>query len=131
MTARLWRLSAVLLPLFAQLAPAGAADSLPTVEAIRDKVRAATGPRASSYRETDETVRSNGVTVVEHDVVRGDDYRYAFDTGRFHTERGRYQAEDWHMNDNGQVILDAPDPGKETPEPMTTAVTAITSPVAG
>jgi clan AA aspartic protease (TIGR02281 family) len=111
--------------------PALSADTLPDVAAIREKIRAASGPRATSYHETDETVRSNGVTIVEHDFVRGDDHRYTFDAGRFHTEIGHYKLDDWHMNDNGQVVIDEPDPGKATAEPLKTTVSAIHSPVEG
>jgi predicted aspartyl protease len=132
MRSRAWRLSAALifaLPLAG--APAPAAEPVPDVASIRAKVRAASGDLPSAYRETDETTTSSGTTTVEHDYRLGKDARFTFDTGRFHTERGFYQTVAWHMNDNGQVVVDQPDPGAATPERTTTTVTAIRTPVDG
>ena len=110
---------------------AGSADPLPDEAAIRAKMRDAAGPATDTYRETDQTVRSNGTTVVEHDFVRGKDFRYTFDTGPFHSEQGVFHGDAWHMNDNGQVINDEPDPGNAVPDKTTTMVTAIHAPVEG
>ncbi len=128
------RLIAVLIfPLvFALTAPAlPAADAVPDSATIREKMRAANGPAPPVFRETDETVVSNGSTTIERDYVTASGRRYTFDTGRFHTERGVNGTDAWHMNDNGQVILDQPDPGLATREQMTTTVEAIHTPVEG
>ena len=131
MTIRAWCLMPSLLLLFPAAVPVAAADTVPDAPAIREKIRTAAGPLAQSYRETDETVSSNGTTTVEHDFRRGADFRYTFDTGRFHTERGVSKGEAWHMNDNGQVVINEPDPGLATREQTTTTVTAIHTPVEG
>ena len=132
MTNESGRLIAVLIfPLvFALTAPAlPAADAVPDSATIREKMRAANGPAPPVFRETDETVVSNGSTTIERDYVTASGRRYTFDTGRFHTERGVNGTDAWHMNDNGQVILDQPDPGLATREQMTTTVEAIHTPV--
>lgn len=137
MRSRAWRLFAALifaLPVFASPllgAPSAAAEPVPDAAAIRARVRAAVGDLPEAYRETDETTTSTGTTTVEHDYRRGRDLRFTFDTGRFHTERGIFQAAAWHMNDNGQVVMDQPDPGQAAPEHLTTTVTAIHAPVEG
>lgn len=133
MPIRAWRYLPLLLPLLLlpSAVPAGAADAVPDAATIRAKVRDAAGTLPPNYRETDETVSSNETTTVEHDFRRGADVRFTFDTGRFHTERGISNHEAWHMNDNGQVILNEPDPGLAVREQMKTVVTAIDKPVAG
>jgi predicted aspartyl protease len=118
--------------LVALVAPAGSApNEVPDPATIREKIRTAAGPVPETYRETDETVSSNGMTTVEHDFVSPAGRRYTFDTGRLHSERGVSGTDAWHMNDNGQVILDQPDPGLATREQTTTTVQAIHTPVEG
>jgi len=126
-------IAALVFPLVLALtAPAvPAADGVPDAATIREKMLAATGPAPPVYRETDETVVSNGSTTIERDYVTATGRRYTFDTGRFHTERGANGTDAWHMNDNGQVILDQPDPGLATREQITTTVEAIHAPVEG
>lgn len=131
MTIRVWRLLSALLLLLSPSLPAAATDAVPDVAAIREKVRAAAGEIPASSREIDETVASNGTTTVEHSFRRGKNVRFTFDTDRFHTERGSNDGQAWHMNDNGQVVLDEPDPGLATREQTTTTVTATDKPVAG
>jgi predicted aspartyl protease len=134
MRSRAWRLVGALIlafPLTGAPAAAAPADPVADAAAIRAKVRAAAGDLPAAYRETDETTTSTGTTTVEHDYRRGKDVRFTYDTGRFPTERGIYRALAWHMNDNGQVVVDQPDPGEAAPEPTTTTVTAIRAPVAG
>ena len=130
---RVWRFVAALIFPFLVLSSgaAGAADPLPDAPTIRAKIRAAEGPTRETFRETDETVQSNGTTTVEHDFTRGDDYRYVFDTGPFHTEHGFFHGDAWSMNDNGQVVMDEPDPGQAVPDKTTTTVAAIHAPVEG
>ncbi len=134
MTTVLGRLGLVLVfvLLVALVAPAASApNEVPDSATIREKVRSAAGQAPETYRETDVTVFSNGTTTVEHDFVSPAGRRYTFDTGRLHTERGVSGADAWHMNDNGQVVLDQRDPGLATREQTTTTVEAIHSPVEG
>ena len=108
-----------------------AAESVPDVATIREKIRDAVGPLPPAYREIDQMLTSDGTVTVEHEYVNGANRRYTFDAGRFHTERGVDGHEAWHMNDNGQVVVDQPDPGLATREQTTTTVTAIHEPVEG
>ena len=131
MTKRAWFAGAAIAVL---LAPAGlpaAADTVPDLAVLRERIRASGGPIPDSWRETDETVSSDGTTTIERDYRRGKDYRYTFDVGPFHTESGVFGGQRWHMNDNGQVVVDLPDPGRATPEVTTTTVEAIHAPVEG
>lgn len=104
---------------------------LPDETAIRAKIHAAMGPLSKTYRETYEFVASNGTNMTEHGFVRNDDYRYTYDAGPFHNEDGMFHDEAWHMNDNGQVVMDEPDPGNAVPDKTTTTVAAIHTPVEG
>jgi len=129
---RVWSLAPLLI--LAQLgvcAPVPAADEIPTAAAIRERVAAASGAVPEAFREIDETTSSDGTTTVEHDYRRGKDFRFVFDNGPFHTERGNRDHEAWHMNDNGQVIIDQSDPGEASVDPTTTTVSAVSSPTVG
>ncbi len=116
---------------WALAAPAAADEPVPDAEALFAKVRAAAGPVASAFRETDVTVVSNGTTTTEHDFRRGKDFRSVFDTGPFHTEHGVHDGSAWHMNDNGQVVFDEPDPGQAAREVTKSTVTPVHAPVEG
>jgi predicted aspartyl protease len=131
MTKRAWFVGAAIAVLFAPQAVPVAADTAPEPAVLRERIRASGGPIPDSWRETDETVSSDGTTTIEHDYRRGKDFRYTFDTGPFHTERGVNGGRLWHMNDNGQVIVDQPDPGNATREVTTTTVESIHTPVEG
>jgi predicted aspartyl protease len=107
------------------------ADAPLDAAAIRDRIRAAGGPVADAYREIDDTQFSNGARTIEHDYHRGKDYRYVFDSGRVHAERGSYKGDAWYMNENGQVVLDDPDDDGSPREKVPTSVLAIHTPVEG
>jgi len=109
-----------------------AADTgVPDAATIRANVRSSAGPLPAAYRETDVTTTSNGQTTIERDFRLAKDVRYVFDTGPFHTEHGENGGTAWHMNDNGQVVVEEPDPGRATPEVTRTTVAAIDTPVHG
>jgi predicted aspartyl protease len=131
MTKRAWFVSIATAVFFAFPALPVGADAVPDLAVLRERIRTSGGPIPDSWRETDETVSSDGTTTIEHDYRRGKDFKFAFDTGPFHTERGVNGGQVWHMNDNGQVIVDQPDPGKATREQTTTTVEAIHAPVEG
>ncbi|HEX3548772.1 MAG TPA: aspartyl protease family protein [Candidatus Elarobacter sp.] len=117
---------------FALLSIPAAGDEPPLdADTLLAKIRAAAGPVPSAYRETDVTVVSDGLTTTEYDYRRGKDFRFVFDTGPFHTERGVHDGSAWHMNDNGQVVFDEPDPGLAARERTTTTVRAVHTPVEG
>jgi predicted aspartyl protease len=130
MTKRAWCVVATAV-FFAFPALPVAADAVPDLAVLRARIRASGGPIPESWRETDETISSDGTTTIEHDYRRGKDVRYTFDTGPFHVERGVNGGRVWHMNDNGQVIVDQPDPGKVPREQTITTVEAIHTPVEG
>lgn len=124
-------LLALLSSAFAGHAPALAAASVPDPAAIRAKIAAAEGALPEAYRELITETRSGGEAKREIRYTRGKDYRVVIDNGPFHTESGSYRGDDWHMNENGQVVAEQPDPGKATPDRTTTTVIAVHTPVEG
>lgn len=105
-------------------------SSVPDSATIRDKVAAVAGPVPNTWHEIDETVSSDGTTTVEHDYVRGDDFRYVFGDGPYHSEYGLSKGQHWHQNENGQTVLDQPDPGLASDsDEETTTVRRVQTPV--
>ena len=111
--------------------PVASADGVPNAATLRERIRASGGPIPDVWHEIDEVVSSDGTTTIERDYRRGKDFRYTFDVGPFHSERGLNGGVLWHMNDNGQMIFDTPDPGKATREELTTTVEVSHIPVEG
>jgi predicted aspartyl protease len=104
-------------------------DATPDRATILANVSAALGTPATAYHETEETISSNGVTTVEHEAVRGESSRNVYVSGPFHTEDGVDRGQAWHQNDNGQTILDQPDPHPPTPDVTTDTVRRIHAPI--
>lgn len=110
--------------------PVGA-DAPPDPGAIDAKILAAAGAAPDAYHETRETVYSNGSKTIEHEYRRGKDYRYVRDTGPLHSEYGLLKGDSWHMNRNGQVILDDGDETNGLPEGTAAVVSVVRAPVDG
>jgi predicted aspartyl protease len=110
-------------------AAATADGTVPDSATIREKVAAAMGPMPTAYHETDEMISSGEVTAMEYDAVRGHSWRHVYNSGPFHFEEGVDKTQAWHQNDNGQTILDQPDPGLATSETTTTTVSRVHTPV--
>lgn len=106
-------------------------DSVPDVATIRQHVREAAGPLPAAFREVDETAASNGTRTIDRSYVSGANRRTTIDAPPFHTERGFVDGKAWHMNDNGQVVLDGLEPGLATRDRTTTTVMPIHRPVEG
>lgn len=86
--------------------PPVGADAPLDAGAIDGKILAAAGSIPDAYRETREITYSTGSKTVEREYRRGKDYRYVRDTGPLHSEHGSFKGDSWHMNRNGQVVLD-------------------------
>jgi predicted aspartyl protease len=128
MTSRLWRFLPAVLLLF-PLGAAGADEPVLDAAAIRQKVREASGPAQTVWRETIVTTSSDGSNVTRLRLQRESDFRVVSDDGPFHTERGSVKDEAWHENENGQVVIEQPDPAESVREPMTTTVSRVHTPV--
>ncbi|MBV8370262.1 MAG: aspartyl protease family protein [Candidatus Eremiobacteraeota bacterium] len=130
MATRLWRLSAALLFLSAQLAvvapasfaaapakaPAPDPRAWPTAyettsTTLKDVLDAS---KRAEGRIEDESARTLRVAYVFHDggldgtereVWRGDDYRIDMTMGPFLTAEGRYKDQLWETNENGYTLL--------------------------
>ena len=124
-----WRsLSFALMLPFAAGATAGAAPDLPSPDALRALVAAASGARPVSYEERLRFTTS-GAAGTETLLRAGDDFREIDDSGPLHRERGRYHGQDWHQNANGQTVLEQPDPGNGKRDDIVTTVARVTKPI--
>lgn len=103
------------------------ADDVPTVEALRAKVAAATGTVPPSRYEHIHYVRA-GIAGDDEIVRSGDDFRETEGYGPLQSAHGAFGGQAWHENYNGQVVLDQPDPGNATKEKFTTTVTRVSVP---
>jgi predicted aspartyl protease len=128
MTAGLRRLLPALL-LLVPLAAARADEPVPDAAAISQKMRAASGPVPAVLRQSIVTESSDGSNVTRLRFQRGSDYRDVVDDGPFHTERGSVKGEAWHENENGQVVIEQPDPSEPVREATTTTVSRVHAPV--
>ncbi|MDB5073708.1 MAG: hypothetical protein JWM87_4819 [Candidatus Eremiobacteraeota bacterium] len=131
MTTRAWRLLPSLLLLLGLALPARADDAVPDSTTIRDKVRAAAGTLPNAWRETATLKTSNGTITTTRHLQRGADFREITETAPFHSERGSLKGQGWHQNDNGQTVLEQPDPGAAGREALTTTVARVKTPVDG
>ncbi|MEA2718776.1 MAG: hypothetical protein QOJ39_640 [Candidatus Eremiobacteraeota bacterium] len=129
MTMRAWRFLPWLLLLFGLAAPAGADDAVPDSATIREKVRAANGSLPNAWHETATVKTSNGTSTITRHVQRGTDFREIIETAPFHSERGSLNGQAWHQNDNGQTVLEQPEPGLAARETLATTVTRVRTPV--
>jgi predicted aspartyl protease len=128
MTSRLWRLVPAFFLLFPLSAPAFADEAPPDAAAIREHVRTAAAV-PDAYRRTTVMTSSDGTTTTTRYAERGDEWREIVERGPFHTEYGKTKKTEWHQNENGQTVIDEPDPGVAAPEATTTKVTRVHEPV--
>jgi len=122
--------AAVLAFCLSAAAPAPADEPALDAAAILAKVRAAS-PKATTYRETTETVASNGTRTVTVRIRRGDDWRTVYGDGPFQEEAGEVGGQAWHQNANGQTVLEQAAAGDAKADPITSRVTRIGTPVDG
>jgi len=110
------------------VAPRADAQTVPSVDALRAKIAAATGSAPAAMREVLRVTSSSGIG--EREILRsGDDFRQNDGTGPYATASGSYGGQAWHQNANGQVVLDEPDPGVAAGEALTTTVSRVATPV--
>ncbi len=124
---QVWRLLPALLLLLPVSARA-ADGALPDAATIRARVTAAAA-LPTAFRETTVTVTSNGTTTTRRRIERGNDWREIVEQGPFHTESGQTKDDAWHQNDNGQTVIDEPEPGVAKADPTTTTVSRVSTPV--
>ncbi len=110
-------------------ANARAAD-VPTVAAVRERVRLAAGTRPPSERIV-VTYDARGLHGRNTTYRIGDDYRELVEEPPFRTQHGRLAKQAWHQNANGETVLDQADPGLATGDAMATTISETVSPVAG
>jgi predicted aspartyl protease len=118
---------------FAAGVPCGADETLPVpldAATLQAKIDAAGGTMPGTYREVigiDSPSGSSRFTLYH----RGNDERRVYGFGSIHYETGENGGDDWHRNENGQVVYDAPDPDPGEGETFKTTVTPIAAPIRG
>lgn len=106
---------------------AGAA-SVPDLATLRARVAAAEGTRPQRDKVTETYV--HGETSGRRVVLRsGHDLRVDDTFGPFTTSSGTFGGQRWRQNENGETVLEQPDPGHALAETKTTSVTHVTAPV--
>jgi len=123
-------LCAAFLPAYVFVAVPAVADVNPTAAAIHAHIEAAAGPEPKSYRETIDEVeggeRDRRIT-----IYRGDDYLETDEQGPAKTAYGRYHGQRWRQNENGETILEPPDPTNVSVDDYAETVERISTPVDG
>jgi predicted aspartyl protease len=121
---------AAFVPAYLFVAIPALADEVPTAAAIRAHVAAAAGAEPASYREVVDTTEPGGSdrTIT---LYRGDDYLETDEQGPAKTSDGRYHGQRWRQNENGETILEPPDPTKASVDSYAESVQRIATPVDG
>jgi predicted aspartyl protease len=117
----------------ATLGPASAQEPAngvaPTAEELiaRSKLAEDLGRRPETERETWDVHLANldGTLTM---LRRGDDTLTETSLGPFHTERGVSHGERWHQNENGETVLDRPEPS-QSDHPVASTVERVHEPV--
>jgi predicted aspartyl protease len=100
-------LAALTLPL-----AAAAQENLGADEIVaRSKAAGAADRRPESERET-WNVRIAGLDGTLESIRRGSDFVNETDLGPFHTAHGEVRDTKWHQNENGETVLDRPEPSQ-------------------
>jgi predicted aspartyl protease len=131
MNLRAWLLPLAACALVALAVPVAADEPVPDAATLLAKVREASGPVAEVYRQVEVSAAGDGTPITDRQYHRGKNWRTVRDMGPFHTERGVNAGSAWHMNENGQVVIDEPDPGVATREATRVRVTRTQTPVDG
>lgn len=94
-------------------APA-AAPTIPTLETIRANIKRTVGTKPKMERKVVVFDRHN-VHGRKTTFRSGEDYRTVYEEGPFTTQDGELAKQEWHQNENGETVLDQPDPGNAIP----------------
>jgi predicted aspartyl protease len=110
------------------LAPASAQD-VPSPEELVARARTASGldHRPEAERET-WFVRIAGLDGTSETTRRGPDVTTTTSLGPFRTERGTYRGMRWRQNENGETIIERPEPS-QTERAVSRTVTRVRDPI--
>lgn len=103
------------------------AGGVPSLDSLTQRISAARGKAPQRDRET-LTYTYGGITGKRVDSRDGADERSDDTYGPLISARGEYHKQAWHQNENGETVIEQPDPGKATTEATTTTVTRVTAP---
>ncbi len=111
------------------LASAARADDTPTADELIERSNVAMGVDRRPDNEHEVwTVRVAGLDGTFETERRGADSVSTTELGPFRTARGSWHGEKWHQNENGETIVDRPEPS-QTEKVLTQAVTRVHEPV--
>jgi len=103
-------------------------SGLPSLKELRAHIASARGSLPARERLTVKYTYG-GVSGKRLAVRNGDDDRVETTYGPLTSARGEYRGQAWHQNENGETVLEQPDPGNATRETTTTTVGHVTTPV--
>jgi hypothetical protein len=113
----------------ASLGVTARADELPSADELAARSHQALGAerRPEDERET-WSIRALGLEGTLETIRRGVDVTYLTALGPFRTARGSVRGEHWHQNENGETILDRPEPS-QVERIVSTTVARVHQPV--
>ncbi len=115
-------------PLVAAAAAADDRANALDLSTLRARIMSARGTLPPRERVTETYTRGglSGKLVTTRD---GKDSRIDNTYGPLDSSRGDFHGQAWHQNENGETVLEAPEPGLATRETTTTTVTRVTTPL--
>lgn len=108
--------------------PSARADELPTAEELAARARLALGERRPESERETWSVRAGGLEGTLETVRRAADVTSTTTLGPFRTARGSLRGERWHQNENGETIVDRPEPS-QTERVVAQSVARVHQPV--
>ncbi len=103
-------------------------ETIPSIEVLRARVLSARGSPVRRERLTVQYTYG-GIAGKRGTVRDGKDERIEDTYGPLTSARGEYRGQAWHQNENGETVLEQPDPGNATGESTTTTITRVTTPL--
>jgi hypothetical protein len=108
-------------------APTNGTAGVPSVDALRQRI--ASARETPPARERVTVAYSFGGVAGKRVTVRdGSDERTDVTYGPLTAASGVYRKQAWHQNENGETVLEQPEPGNATRETTTTTVTHVSAP---
>lgn len=102
--------------------------AVPSIGVLRARISSARGTPPRRERLT-VTYTYGGVAGKRVTVRDGSDERVDDSYGPLILAKGEYRGQTWHQNENGETVLEQPDPGNATGDATTTTVTRVTTPL--
>jgi predicted aspartyl protease len=107
-----------------------AAADIPDLATLRANAAAAVGTVPANEART-IAFTLDGLPGTRTLLRSGDDYLESTSYGPLQRARGTLAGRHWHQNENGETVLEEPDPGHAAKEAYETTIARVETPVAG